>query len=89
MNFNMDKIKVLQVGCGKMSKYTMRYVYEHGAVVVGAVDINKKIIGLDISQVIGCENKNIIIRDLADLDNVINYYNEFSKGFKKRNQNVC
>ena len=85
----MDKIKVLQVGCGKMSKYTMRYVYEHGAVVVGAVDINKKIIGLDISQVIGCENKNIIIRDLADLDNVINYYNEFSKGFKKRNQNVC
>ena len=67
----MDKIKVLQVGCGKMSKYTMRYVYEHGAVVVGAVDINKKIIGLDISQVIGCENKNIIIRDLADLDNVI------------------
>ena len=67
----MDKIKVLQVGCGKMSKYTMRYIYEHGAVVVGAVDINKKIIGLDISQVIGCENKNIIIRDLADLDNVI------------------
>ena len=67
----MTQIKVVQVGCGKMSKYTMRYVYEKGAEIVGAVDINPEVIGKDISYVMGGKDRGVKINALEDLEKVL------------------
>ena len=65
------KLKVFQYGAGKMSVYTMRYVYEKGGEIVGAVDINPNVIGKDIGEIIGSENKGVIVSDAKDAREVL------------------
>ncbi len=64
-------IKVVQYGCGKMSKYTMRYVMENGYELVGAIDINPAVIGKDVSEVIECDNVGVKISSVSEAENLL------------------
>ena len=68
----MDKkIKVAQYGVGKMSVYTMRYVYEKGAEIVGAVDINPNVIGKDIGEIMGTDLKGVKVVSNEDAEKML------------------
>lgn len=68
----MDKkITVAQYGCGKMAKYIMRYVFEKGAEVVAAFDIDQNIIGKDIGEITGEKPYGISVKDAKNAEKIL------------------
>ncbi len=67
----MKKIRVVQYGCGKMSKYTMKYVLDNNWEIVGAVDINPDVIGTDIGNIIGISNQGVTVTDVSKTEELL------------------
>lgn len=61
-------LTVAQIGCGKMSVYTMRYVHEKGGKVICAYDINEAVIGKDITEICGVGKKGVKVEAIANLE---------------------
>ena len=62
-------LKVAQIGCGKMSVYTMRYVEEKGGKIVCAYDVVPERIGQDISKIMGARcKKGVVVEDVKNLE---------------------
>ncbi len=53
------KVTVAQYGCGRMSRYLMRYAIEKGCELVAAFDMNPEIIGKDVGEIIGDGYKHV------------------------------
>lgn len=67
----MNKIKVVQYGCGKMSVYTMRYAIENGMEIVGAIDRNPNTIGKDIGEIMETQEYGVKVSDVRDAKEVL------------------
>ena len=66
-----NKSKIVQYGCGKMSLYLMRYALEHGGEIVGALDLNPKVIGKDLGELIGIDPIGVKVSSADDADTLL------------------
>lgn len=50
MTMRNTKVRAIQYGCGKMAKVLFKYMVDHGVEIVGAIDNNPEVVGLDVGD---------------------------------------
>jgi len=66
----MKKIKVLVVGCGRMGRIGTRYLYNKGLDIVGAIDANPALDGIDLGTHAGLDVE-LGVKISNDIDKVL------------------
>ncbi len=69
----MDKNKVTTfvVGCGMIGKLTMTHMLENGINIVGAADLNPKLTGKDIGELLGREPIGSYVSSMDNLEELL------------------
>ena len=63
----MERVRVIQYGCGKMGQVTLRYLVEKGCEIVGAIDTDPALVGRDAGDVAGLGRRlNVPVRTDAE-----------------------
>ncbi len=67
------KVKVIQYGCGRMSRWLMRYAMEKGCDLVAACDVDPSKFGKDVSEIIGdgYPHAGVSVSDAKDADELM------------------
>lgn len=68
-------MRVVQVGCGKMSQYLMRYVRERKGEMVGAFDVSDRVIGKDIGEIMGEGPTGVKVQPVEQMDSALKKLN--------------
>lgn len=67
------KVTYVQYGCGRMSRWLMRYAIAKGCELLAAFDMNPAVVGKDVSEIIGNDYPavGVAIQSAADAEKVI------------------